>query len=99
MVHIVALFHAGGTGSQRLLQELGQTGRFVVPHNEDVVGMVEVGLQQCLVVGDEYLHYNTTEDDYSLVRRDDGSYVYASLDDDGQLIPTTLVAHDAGERT
>ena len=33
------------------------------------------------------------------MRRDDGSYVYASLDDDGQLIPTTLVAHDAGERT
>ena len=51
------------------------------------------------LVGDEYLHYNTTEDGYSLVRRDDGSYVYASLDDDGQLIPTTLVAHDAGERT
>ncbi|MBQ6192432.1 MAG: M6 family metalloprotease domain-containing protein [Bacteroidaceae bacterium] len=51
------------------------------------------------LVGDEYLHYNTTEDGYSLVRRDDGAYVYAQLDDEGQLEPTALLAHDAGKRT
>ena len=51
------------------------------------------------LVGDEYLHYNTTDDGYSLVRRDDGAYVYAQLDDEGQLAPTALLAHDAGERT
>lgn len=51
------------------------------------------------LVGDEYLHYNTTEDGYSLVRCGDGSYVYASMDADGQLTPTKLLAHDADERT
>lgn len=51
------------------------------------------------LVGDEYLHYNITADGYSLVRRDDGAYVYAQLDADGQLVPTALLAHDAGERT
>ena len=30
------------------------------------------------LVGDEYLHYNTTADGYSVVRRDDGAYVYAT---------------------
>ena len=34
------------------------------------------------LVGDEYLHYNTTEDGFSLVRRDDGAYVYAQLNAD-----------------
>lgn len=51
------------------------------------------------LVGDEYLHYNTTEDGYSLVRRDDGTYVYAQLNAEKQLEPTALLAHDAGERT
>ena len=52
------------------------------------------------LVGDEYLHYNTTDDGYPLVRRDaDGAYVYAQLDAEGQLEPTALLAHDAGERT
>ena len=51
------------------------------------------------LVGDEYLNYNTTADGYSLVRRDDGAYVYARLNLQGQLEPTTLLAHDEGERT
>lgn len=51
------------------------------------------------LVGDEYLHYTVTSDGYSLVRRDDGAYVYAQMDADGQLAPTALLAHDAGERT
>ena len=51
------------------------------------------------LVGDEYLHYTVTSDGYSLVRRDDGAYVYAQLDAEGQLAPTALLAHDAGERT
>ncbi|MBQ8455112.1 MAG: M6 family metalloprotease domain-containing protein [Bacteroidaceae bacterium] len=51
------------------------------------------------LVGDEYLHYNTTDDGYSLVRRDDGAYVYARKNNEGQLEPTALLAHDAGERT
>lgn len=51
------------------------------------------------LVGDEYLHYNTTLDGYSLARRDDGAYVYASLNAEGQLEPTALLAHDADART
>ncbi|MBO7120240.1 MAG: M6 family metalloprotease domain-containing protein [Bacteroidaceae bacterium] len=51
------------------------------------------------LVGDEYLHYNTTEDGYSLVRRNDGAYVYAKKNEEGQLEPTELLAHDAGERS
>lgn len=51
------------------------------------------------LVGDEYLSYNTTEDGYSLVCREDGSYVYASLDANAQLEATSLLAHDAQERT
>lgn len=51
------------------------------------------------LVGDEYLHYNVTDDGYSLVRRDDGAYVYAQMNDEGQLEATALLAHDAGQRT
>ena len=50
------------------------------------------------LIGDEYLHFNTTDDGYSIVRRSDGFYVYAQLDDDGQLSPTTRIAHDASMR-
>ena len=50
------------------------------------------------LVGDEYLHYNTTTDGYSLFCRDDGAYVYAQINEEGQLEPTALLAHDAGER-
>lgn len=51
------------------------------------------------LVGDEYIHYNVTTDGYSLVRRDDGAFVYAQLNDEGQLEPTTMLAHDANERS
>ena len=51
------------------------------------------------LVGDEYLHYNTTVDGYSLVRRDDGAYVYAKKNNEGQFEPTALLAHDVNERT
>ncbi len=51
------------------------------------------------LVGDEYLHYYTTSDGYALVRDAGGRYVYASLDAEGQLTPTTLVAHDEGMRS
>lgn len=50
------------------------------------------------LVGDEYLHFNTTGDGYSVVKNDQGAYVYACKGSDGQLAPTALVAHDADER-
>ncbi|MBO4811151.1 MAG: M6 family metalloprotease domain-containing protein [Prevotella sp.] len=49
--------------------------------------------------GDEYLHFNTTADGYTIVKRADGCYVYAQKDASGQLAPTPYVAHNADERT
>ena len=50
------------------------------------------------LVGDEYLHFNTTEDGYSVVKNERGFYVYAEKAADGQLVPTMHVAHDADKR-
>lgn len=47
--------------------------------------------------GDEWLHYETTADGYSIVRNDKGYYVYAEKKQ-GQLMPTTVVAHDSKVR-
>ena len=49
--------------------------------------------------GDEYLCFTTTEDGYTVTRRADGFYCYARLNADGQLEPTEMIAHDAGQRT
>lgn len=51
------------------------------------------------LVGDEYLHFNTTDDGYSVVQRADGCYVYAQKDADGRLTASTRVAHDLQERS
>lgn len=48
--------------------------------------------------GDEYLSFNTTEDGYSVVKDQNGFYVYAQLDANRQLVPTAVRAHDAVER-
>ena len=48
--------------------------------------------------GDEYLHFNTTDDGYSVVKDNRGYYVYAALEN-GQLVPTTQVAHETRMRT
>ena len=50
------------------------------------------------LVGDEWRHFQTTADGYSVVRNDRGFYVYASLND-GRLEPTAHVAHDADSRS
>ena len=47
--------------------------------------------------GDEWLHFNTTEDGYSVVKDSRGYYVYAEMKG-GQLKATTQVAHDAPQR-
>ena len=48
--------------------------------------------------GDEWLSFNTTADGYSVVKDGKGYYVYAQLDQ-GRLLPTEHVAHDATERS
>lgn len=47
--------------------------------------------------GDEWRHYQTTDDGYSVVKDSRGYYVYAQLQD-GQLAATEQVAHDAARR-
>ncbi|MDY6249445.1 MAG: M6 family metalloprotease domain-containing protein [Prevotella sp.] len=46
------------------------------------------------LVGDEFLHFNVTEDGYSIVRNDEGFYVYAQQNAEGELIPSNQIAHD-----
>lgn len=48
--------------------------------------------------GDEYMHFYTTDDGYSVVKDSRGYYVYALLED-GKLVPTEQVAHEEKSRT
>ena len=50
------------------------------------------------LIGDEYLHFNTTADGYSIVKNAEGFYVYAEKAADGQLVPTAQIAHDVALR-
>ncbi len=49
------------------------------------------------LLGDEWRHFNTTSDGYSVVKNQQGYYVYAELKN-GKVEPTTQVAHDAEAR-
>ncbi len=56
--------------------------------------MVSIGL-----VGDEFYHFNITEDGYTVILNEQsGAYVYAQKEGN-RLVETTLLAHNAGERT
>ena len=56
--------------------------------------MVSIGL-----VGDEFYHFNITEDGYTVILNEQsGAYVYAQQDGD-RLVESTLLAHNAGERS
>ena len=50
------------------------------------------------LVGDEWCHFQTTLDGYSIIKDTRGYYVYAQKLG-GQLQPTAQVAHDEAERT
>lgn len=47
--------------------------------------------------GNEYQHYNTTSDGYTILKNAEGYYVYATLDN-GRLKPSSRIAHDVSER-
>ena len=49
--------------------------------------------------GDEYLCFTTTADGYTVLKREDGFFVYAQRTADGTMEPTERVAHDAADRT
>ena len=79
---------------------LGLQSTLAVPAHRGAVKMMQpdgTTVTICLH-GDEYLHFYTTADGYSIVKDAANRYVYAELKD-GQLQPTSLIAHDAGERS
>ena len=49
------------------------------------------------LVGDEYYHFNTTADGYTIILNDAGAYVYAQRAD-MVLVPTQVLAHDVADR-
>ena len=72
---------------------------FAIPAHRGFVPMpqpdgttVSIGL-----VGDEFYHYNITEDGYTVIFNEQGAYVYAQLEE-GALKPGTILAHNQGER-
>ena len=48
--------------------------------------------------GDEWHHYTTTADGYTVVRNAQGAWAYAALRDEA-LVATSVLAHDAAQRT
>ena len=50
------------------------------------------------LVGDEFYHFNTTADGYTIMLNDNGAYVYA-LREGLSLVATNILAHDEGSRT
>ena len=48
--------------------------------------------------GDEFFHFTTTLDGYTVLKNEAGYYTYARLDA-GQLVPGSCIAHDKEERT
>ena len=73
---------------------------WAVPANRKVITVTQPDgtTVSIRLLGDEYLHFNTTADGYSVVKDARGYYVYAELDAQQQLKPTTVVAHDAVDR-
>ncbi len=49
--------------------------------------------------GDEFYHFTTTADGYTVVRSQAGGYTYAALDAAGRLTATTTMAHNPEQRT
>ena len=49
--------------------------------------------------GDEFFHYTTTLDGYTVLKNAAGYYTYARQQADGNLVPGDLIARDAANRT
>ena len=52
-----------------------------------------------LMHGDEFLHFTTTIDGYTVCKRADGFYCYATRNDQGQLTPTDVIASNPTDRS
>ena len=52
-----------------------------------------------LLRGDEFLHFSTTTDGFTVTKRADGFYCYAERDADGRLVATDVVAKNPDARS
>ena len=77
--------------SLQMLASPAHRGSVLMPQPDGT--MVTVKL-----VGDEFYHFNTTEDGYTIMINDAGAYVYA-LRDGMRLITSQVLAHNPGNRT
>ena len=78
---------------------LGLAGRAIPADKTPVLVTQSDGTMLTLMlVGDEFFHYNTTVDGYTVLRNQHGSYEYARRDGDHLRLSGTL-AHDPGSRT
>ncbi len=71
-----------------------------IPANPGLVQMPQPDgtIVSIRLVGDEFYHFNTTADGYTVMLNDRGGYVYAQLDG-GNLVATDILAHDEDSRT
>lgn len=49
--------------------------------------------------GNRSFHYTTTEDGYVIFKNENDYFVYAERDNDGELVPGTVIARNAEQRT
>ena len=76
---------------------------FAVPAFPDIVVFTQPCNREITVSiylkGDERVHWAETVDGYSLLHGDDGSLVYATLDENGDMIATDLIATEKENRS
>ena len=51
-----------------------------------------------MIKGDEFFHYMTTADGYTIVKNDQGYYAYGTLVND-EVVPSKIIARDADKRS
>ena len=83
-----------------ILQVLITVSMMAIPARREAVRITQPdgSTVTILLHGDEWRHFRTTLDGYTIVKNARGFYVYAEKKD-GQLQPTALLAHDEMERT
>jgi len=91
MKKIAALLLLTAFVSLQLLANPAHKGSVLMPQPDGT--MVSVQL-----IGDEFYHFNITEDGYTIMMNEAGAYVYAQRDG-MNLVPSQVLAHNPGSRT
>ena len=77
------------------------TAAYAVPAHPDPVRVEQPdGTYVTLALhGDEFFHYTTTADGYTVERNAEGYWVYLMETDSGEVVQSTVPAHDEADRT